>query len=64
VEQWYRLLISVECGYAHNYYLDGELLHEGTPQDVDGRFALEPVLLLFADENEEDGEICYHRSKN
>ncbi|RPH95362.1 MAG: T9SS C-terminal target domain-containing protein [Calditrichaeota bacterium] len=57
VDQWYRLILSVECGYAHNYFLDGELLHEGTPQEVDGRFALEQILLLFADENEEDGEI-------
>lgn len=57
VDQWYRLVISVELGFSYNYYLDGELLHEGTPQDVDGRFALDTELLLFADENEEDGEI-------
>jgi hypothetical protein len=57
VDQWYRLVISVEMDWSYNYYLDGALLHEGTPQDVDDRFALESILLLFADENEEDGEI-------
>jgi hypothetical protein len=57
VDQWYRLILSVELGYSYNYFLDGELLHEGTSQDVDGRFALDSQLLLFADENEEDGEI-------
>ena len=51
---WYRLVISVNHGHFYRYYLNGKLLHEGDTQEVDGRFALTPQLLLFADENQED----------
>ncbi|MEW5925527.1 MAG: T9SS type A sorting domain-containing protein, partial [Candidatus Zixiibacteriota bacterium] len=55
--EWYRLVISVKNGTHYRYYLDGQLLHDGTVQSVDGRFALENVLLIFADEDGEDNEI-------
>jgi len=55
--EWYRLVISVKNGSQFKYYLDGQLLLNATPQDIDGRFSLDPTLLMFADEDGEDGVI-------
>ena len=55
--EWYRLIISVKNGSSFNCYLDGKLLMNGTVQPVDGRFSLSDLLLIFADENGEDGNI-------
>jgi hypothetical protein len=55
--EWYRLVVSVKNGIHYKYYLDGQLLYNGTVQSVDGRFSLDKTLLLFADENGEDSEI-------
>jgi hypothetical protein len=57
--EWYRLAISVNLGGHYDYYLDGQLLHNGGTQSLDGRFALYPVdngnsVLFFADNNGED----------
>ncbi len=56
-ETWYRLVVSVDNDDFYRIYLDGVLYHEGTVQAVDGRFSLDPVINLFADENGEDLEI-------
>lgn len=55
--EWYRLVISVKNGSQYKYYLDGQLLLNGTVQSVDGRFALDKEILMFADEDGEDNEI-------
>jgi len=55
--EWYRLIISVENGVHYSYYLDGLIFHEATVQGVDGRFALDSLLLMFADNDGEDNEI-------
>jgi predicted phosphodiesterase len=55
--EWYRLIISVKNGTQFNVYLDGKLLTNGITQTRDGRFSLENQLLVFADENGEDGSI-------
>jgi len=55
--EWYKLVISVKNGTQYKYYLDGQLFHDGTVQEIDGRFALDSLLLVFADEDGEDGEI-------
>jgi hypothetical protein len=55
--EWYRLIISVKNGEFFRYYLDGQLLLEGDKQDIDGRFGLDPVLLLFADNDGDDAEM-------
>ncbi|MCX7836005.1 MAG: carboxypeptidase regulatory-like domain-containing protein [bacterium] len=60
--EWYRLVVSVDLGSSYTYYLDGQLLHQGTSQAVDGRFALYSTvngnqILFFADENGEDNPI-------
>ncbi len=55
--EWYRLIVSVKNGSQYKYYLDGNLLLDGTVQTVDGRFSLDNVLLMFADNDGEDAEI-------
>jgi 3',5'-cyclic AMP phosphodiesterase CpdA len=55
--EWYRMVLSVKSGYWHRCYLNGALILDGAAQSVDGRFALSPSLLLFADENGEDNDI-------
>lgn len=55
--EWYRLVISVKNGNHFTCYLDGQLLMIGNIQEVDGRFSIENMLLIFADDDGEDGEI-------
>ncbi len=58
IDEWYRLLISVKNGEQFNFYLDGELILQGTAQSIDSRFGLnKDTLLFFADENGEDNDI-------
>ncbi len=55
---WQRLVVAVDNEQGqYRLFLDGELILDGNPQAVDGRFALAPVLLLFADENGEDAPL-------
>lgn len=57
VETWYRIIISVSNSNFYRIYVDGMLWLQGTPQAIDGRFSLDPQLLLFADNNNEDAAI-------
>ena len=54
---WYRMVISVCLDSFYRYYIDGDLWLEGNMQYVDGRFAMTPLLLFFADNNQEDDTI-------
>jgi hypothetical protein len=56
-ETWYRMVISVKNGEFFKVYLNGALWLDGTPQDVDGRWALDSTLLIFADNDGDDGTI-------
>ncbi len=56
-EEWYRLIVTVKNGSDFNYYIDGNLILSGTAQSVDGRFSLSEKLLIFADNDKEDGDI-------
>lgn len=56
-DTWYRMVISVKNGDFFNVYLNGELWLTGTPQDVDGRWALVSELLIFADDDGDDATI-------
>jgi len=56
-DTWYRMIVTVKNGEFYRIYIDGVLWLEGTVQDVDGRFALAAKLLLFADDDGEDGTI-------
>ncbi len=56
--QWYRLLISVDCGNEVSYYIDGQKWVSGNPDVLNGRFSLDlNGVLLFADDNGEDGNM-------
>ncbi|MFA6980839.1 MAG: sugar-binding protein [Ignavibacteriaceae bacterium] len=55
--EWYKLIISVKNGEHYKYYLDGQLFREGTVQTVDGRFGLDSLILAFADDDGEDGDL-------
>ena len=54
---WYRMVVTVKNGYFFKIYLDGEPLLNSAGQPVDGRFALAESLLLFADNDGDDGVI-------
>jgi hypothetical protein len=55
--QWYRLIVSVKNGTNFTCYVDGNLVLSGTAQPKDGRFALDKQILVFADDDGEDGNI-------
>lgn len=55
--QWYRLIVSVKNGNSFTCYLDGNLILTGTIQPVNGRFSLDSLLLIFADDDSEDGNL-------
>ena len=60
--EWYRLVISVNLGVHYDYYLDGQLLHNGGPQGFEGRFSLYPAndanqVLFFADNDGDDNPL-------
>ncbi len=51
---WHRMIVSVDNGTHYRIYLDGRIVEDGAVQGVDGRFSLENVFLLFADNDGED----------
>ena len=53
-DEWYRIAVSVKNGSRYDYYVDGVKALTGAPGDIDGRFSLQPAVLLFADNNSED----------
>lgn len=57
VDTWYRMIVSVKNGEFFNVYLNGELWLTGTPQAIDGRWALVNELLIFADDDGDDATI-------
>lgn len=56
-QTWKRIVIAVSNQNFYRIFVDGSKWLEGTPQPLDGRFSLDPMLLLFADENGEDDPI-------
>lgn len=59
---WYRLVMVSDSGNHVKLYLDADSVLDGGMQDLDGRFSinsreLENKLLLFADNDGEDGTI-------
>jgi hypothetical protein len=51
---WHRITWSVDNGSFFKVYIDGVLYLDSAGQPVDGRFSLDPTLLLFADNDGED----------
>ncbi|MFA5833589.1 MAG: sugar-binding protein [Bacteroidota bacterium] len=56
--EWYRLVISVKNGVQFNSYIDGQKIKTGNIQPIDHiRFSLDKSLLMFGDDDGDDGEI-------
>ena len=58
---WYRLVVRVDNGTLYELWTDGVRVLNGTKQSVDGRFSLESVFLLFADEDGEEEAVDVSR---
>jgi len=54
---WYRMVITVKNDELFKVYLNGALWLDALGQPVDGRWGLSKLLLLFADNDGEDGEL-------
>jgi hypothetical protein len=52
--QWHRIVLSVDNSSFFRVYVDGTLFLDAPGQGVDGRFSLDPSVLLFADNDGED----------
>ncbi|HOW70318.1 MAG TPA: PEP-CTERM sorting domain-containing protein [Phycisphaerae bacterium] len=52
--QWHRIVWSVDNSSFFRVYVDGVMYLDGPAQGVDGRFSLDPIFLLFADNDWED----------
>jgi len=55
--EWYRLVITADVGNAIKMYIDGQLWNPGLPNTLNGRYALDALLLLLADDNGEDNQM-------
>jgi hypothetical protein len=53
-DSWLRVVVSVDNPDFYRIYVDGVQWLEGKVQAIDGRFSLDPTLLIFADEDGED----------
>lgn len=56
-DTWYRVVMSVDNGSHFNVYVDGNLWLNGNIQPVDGRFSLDPVFHVFADNDGDDAPM-------
>ena len=54
---WYRLVVRVDNDSLYELWIDGVRVLDGTAQAIDGRFSLEDVFLLFADEDGEEEAV-------
>ncbi len=54
---WYRMLVSVKNGEFFRIYIDGVLWLDGTAGEIDSRFGLASPLVLFGDNDGDDGTI-------
>ena len=56
-DTWARLVITADLTAtgAYRTYIDGVLVHTHLPTPLDGRFSFDPTVLLFADEDNENG---------
>jgi hypothetical protein len=54
---WYRMVISVKNGEFFKVYINGVIWLDGAGQPLDGRYGLDPALVLFGDDDGDDGVI-------
>jgi Purple acid Phosphatase, N-terminal domain len=56
--EWYRMVMTVDCGNAIKFYIDGQEWVPGAPDFLNGRFSLDlNGVLILADDNGEDGAM-------
>lgn len=53
-DSWYRVVLSVDNGSHFKVYVDGNEWLNGAGQPVDGRFSLDPVFHILADNDGDD----------
>lgn len=53
-DTWYRVVVSVDNDAFYRIYVNGNEWLDGAIQPVDGRFSLDPVFLVFADNDGDD----------
>lgn len=53
-DTWYRVVLSVDNGSHFRVYVDGNEWLNGNVQPVDGRFSLDPIFHVLADEDGDD----------
>lgn len=53
----YRVIMTVDNGTARRVWVNGSLWNGGNSGSLDDRYSLSEVVLIFADENGEDGAI-------
>lgn len=53
-DTWYRVVLSVDNGSHFKVYVDGNEWLNGAGQPVDGRFSLDPVFHILADNDGDD----------
>ena len=56
-DTWYRVVLSVNNGVDRSVYVNGEQWLDGNTGSIDDRHSLDPVFLLFADENGDEDPI-------
>jgi hypothetical protein len=54
---WYRMILSIKNDQFFKIYINGELWLDGAGQPLDGRYGIEPVLVMFGDNDGEDATI-------
>jgi hypothetical protein len=54
-DAWYRVVLSVDNGSHFKVYVDGTEWLNGNIQPIDGRFSLDPVFHILADNDGDDG---------
>jgi hypothetical protein len=57
LDTWYRMVLTVSNGNFFRIYLNGDTVVDAPGRDIDSRYAIGDSLLMFADNDGEDGEI-------
>ncbi len=57
LDQWHRLVVSVDQGGDSSTYLDGTFIGTHAPSVADGRWSLDTSLIIFGDNDGDDGVI-------
>jgi Icc-related predicted phosphoesterase len=58
---WFRLVVRVDNSSFYQLWIDGVRVLNGTVRPIDGRFSLESIFLLFADDNGEEEAVDVSR---